>query len=117
MLSLLFIGLVIWAICTGRKAYLNVQLMDASNAGNAPRVQKLVRTNVDINARDIHGFTPLILAAYSGHIEVVKILLLAGANPRLTDNNGVNATTYAISQGHLEIADIISEYDRTRIFE
>ena len=110
MLSLIFIGLVIWAICAGRKAYLNVQLMDACNIGNAPRVDKLVRTNVDINARDAHGFTPLILAAYSGHMEVVRILLSAGANPHLTDNRGVNATMYALSQHHLDVVELIENY-------
>ena len=34
------------------------------------------------------GSTPLHIAAYKGHVEIVKILLERGANPRIADNEG-----------------------------
>lgn len=40
-----------------------------------------IRGGADVNAADSKGTTPLMCAAFHGHIEVVKALLAAGASP------------------------------------
>ncbi|KAJ3003600.1 palmitoyltransferase akr1 [Thoreauomyces humboldtii] len=44
--------------------------------------------------------TPLHWAARSGHIQMVNLLLKAGANPALKDNQGYNALHLAAHAGH-----------------
>jgi len=41
----------------------------------------LIRAGADVNAADDAGVTPLIRAAHRGHVDVVKVLLEAGADP------------------------------------
>ncbi len=43
---------------------------------------------VDLEARDWHGMTPLLLAANRNHLPVAQELLRAGADPELTDKFG-----------------------------
>jgi ankyrin repeat protein len=58
---------------------------------------------VDIDARDRHGQTALMIAAQQGHATVVSFLVehLAGLNH--TAKYGLSALMLAVIQGHLEI--------------
>jgi len=40
-----------------------------------------IRAGADVNARDALGTTPLMVAAFHGHTDVVRALLAAGASP------------------------------------
>ncbi len=112
MAFLLFIGilLAIWFIYTSRVAYCNMKLLDYALSGDEYKVRELLRTNADVNMHEPNGLTPLMVAAQRGHIRIVKLLLDAGANPRLTDNKGFNAQYHAIWYGHPEIAALIDQY-------
>jgi cytohesin len=50
-------------------------------------VRALLAAGADVDAKLSHGHTALMLAAGEGHLEIVKALLAAGANP-----NAVGAT-------------------------
>jgi ankyrin repeat protein len=57
-------------------------LMRAAEAGNPSDVRRLLKEGVDVNEKlDGIGLTALMLAAGRGHLEVVKVLLEAGADP------------------------------------
>lgn len=45
-------------------------------------------SGIDVNCRDLEGETPLMLAARRGLLEIVKELLLSGADPNAMDKNG-----------------------------
>ncbi|MBY0460434.1 MAG: ankyrin repeat domain-containing protein, partial [Gemmataceae bacterium] len=53
----------------------------AAAAGNAGGVKVLLHHKADVNADSGGGWTPLHHAARGGHLEVVKLLIAAGAKP------------------------------------
>jgi len=59
------------------------QLMVAAENGDLNRVREQLEKGVDVNARSQAGHTALMLAAAAGHLEVVKALVDAKANPNL----------------------------------
>ena len=50
-------------------------------------VQAIIEHGANVNAMNNRGQTPLWFACYDGQINLVKILLEAGADPTKTDNN------------------------------
>ncbi|XP_058684608.1 histone-lysine N-methyltransferase EHMT2-like isoform X1 [Poecile atricapillus] len=62
-------------------------LHHAAKNGNLEMVELLLGTGqVDVNAQDNGGCTPIIWAAEHKHIEVIRRLLTRGADVTLTDN-------------------------------
>ena len=50
-----------------------------------------------------------MIAAEQGHVEVVRLLLDAGADINLASNNGLTASMLAADQGHVEVARLLVE--------
>lgn len=67
-------------------------------AGLTRNVKRYVRNGGDVNVVDEHGRTALHYAVMQGHAEVVDALLLAGADPSLTDPRGESAIEMARRQ-------------------
>eukprot|EP01034_Spumella_vulgaris_P025289 gene25289-31727_t len=57
------------------------------------------------------GQTSLIIAASTGNVDIVKILLGHRANVYIKDDDGVSALYIACLKGHLEIAKLIIDAD------
>lgn len=56
-------------------------LMWASQIGHAWSINWLLTNiEVDVNQRDLKGYTPAMLAAYAGHVTILKMLAEAGAD-------------------------------------
>ncbi len=60
----------------------NLQLIRAAEKGETKKVQELIASGADINARDKQGWTPYLAASSNGHIEAMKILQSAGASTK-----------------------------------
>jgi ankyrin repeat protein len=76
-------------------------LLRAARAGNADTVRALLASpNVDVNAIDENGDTPLIEAARFGHDEVATALLTAKAQVNTKNNEGKTALMLASEGGH-----------------
>lgn len=81
--------------------------------GADPNVRDDVRTNyivfIGIKRIDVPGaeMTPLMLAAYSGYKDVVKVLLDAGADATAQDTIGQTAAEIALSRNYRDIHDLI----------
>lgn len=64
----------------GRGHNQKTPLLAAIKAKRYDMAFKLLEKNVDINAQDAHGYTPILLAILNSHVPLLKALLDAGAN-------------------------------------
>ncbi|MES2945667.1 MAG: ankyrin repeat domain-containing protein [Pseudomonadota bacterium] len=86
-----------------------IALHEAARSGRVSQIESLIRRGTAIDTPDEAGRTPLILAVISGQTAVVKRLLALGANPALTDRDGLNALQHARRLGLTGIAKLIEE--------
>jgi ankyrin repeat protein len=65
------------------------ELLEASSLCNGSKIKKLIEKGADVNGTGHpSGDRPLRIAAVNGHLDCVKILLEAGADPTLTAKSG-----------------------------
>lgn len=67
---------------------MQAELMEKVSANRLEGVVLLINKGVDVNFRDIAGFTPLIIAARKNYLQIVEALLKAGARPDIADDYG-----------------------------
>lgn len=65
----------------------------------------LLTEGADPNWRNVEGWTPLIIAAAQGHLEVVIVLLEAKADPNARNSYGRTPLMYASSYGRDAIVE------------
>ena len=61
----------------------------------------------DVNSRDRHGQTALMLAAHHGYRELVEALVEAGADLNVTAKYNLTALMLAIVAGHAAVARVL----------
>ena len=78
-------------------------LHNAVSAGNLAEVRRLVNARANVNARNNDRLTPLMIAAYRGHANVIRYLLSKGANARARQNQNHPRTAliYAVEKGNV----------------
>ncbi len=86
-------------------------LMKAVKNNDVAGVKKLIGQGVNVSELDGSGDAPLVMAAYEGHNEIVKMLLEAGADVTAVDP-GMKATALhaAAYAGRTEAAKLLIEY-------
>ena len=87
-------------------------LIPACERAHVDTVKLLLTTAIDVDHVNNLGWTCLLEIVILGdggprHVEVTKLVLAAGANPNLSDNNGVTALAHARSKGQREVALLI----------
>jgi ankyrin repeat protein len=84
------------------------QLMQAVKSNDVAHVKELIQQGANVNALDDNGDAPLVMAAYEGHNEILKLLLEAGADVSAVDP-GMKATALhaAAYAGRTEAAKLL----------
>ena len=85
------------------------ELMNAIKSANRPTLKKLLKKNPDLEARrfDPDCWTPLTLAAHLGHIEMVTLLLDAGADINQVEWANRTALSFAAEGGHADVVRVL----------
>jgi len=83
-------------------------VFEACEAGDVASVRRLLQVDRALpNAREAGGITPLHSAATEGRVEVVELLLSAGANVNATNQWNVTPIYLAAALGHKEVCSLL----------
>lgn len=72
---------------------------EAAVTGDVELVEMLIANGADVDDRDVHGYTPLLLAIQEGHTDIAKVLIKNGAdvNARAVNDGGEDVTPLYLS--------------------
>ncbi len=89
-------------------------LIPAAHHGHVETVRELLRTTIDIDHVNRLGWTALLEAVILGdgspaYVEIVRLLVGAGANVSLPDRDGATPLAHAKRAGHAAIVRILSD--------
>lgn len=87
-------------------------LLVASFNGSEEVISRLLGAGADINTRSPASMTPLMIAAESGKVDAVRVLLQNQANPYSETNEGLTAALIAEKKEHTEIVNLILSPDQ-----
>jgi len=84
-------------------------LMQAADRGDMKAVQQILATKPDLNARDQGGQTALIHACQNPHAtpEMVRALLVAGADVNYRGRNDYSALAWAMARGNHAVVQVL----------
>lgn len=75
---------------------LGEDLLVACKEGKLDKIKVILEQEIElIEYKNSKGWTPLIVAAFNQHYEIVKLLIDLGANPNATNINGTTVLMYA----------------------
>ena len=80
--------------------------MRASLNGDIAQVRAMLAIGVDPNSKTKHGYTALMGAALNGHLDIIKILLDAGADPEV-EASGKTPIDLSTTLGFEEITRLL----------
>ena len=86
------------------------ELLRVAESGDVDELKLLLPRVVDINARNRHGTTALMKAAFFNHEPVVRLLLERGADPNLARNDSFTPLAIAAFFGHAETVKTLIEF-------
>ena len=86
------------------------ELLRVAESGDVDEMERLLSRVADINARNRHGMTALMKAAFFGHEPAVRVLLEHGADPNLMRNDSFTALALAAFFGYGEVVKTLIEF-------
>ncbi len=99
------------AVAAARNAKASSAIHDAAVNGELAMVRALVKNNPGlVFNKDDSGETPLHLAAYMGHKDVVEFLLESKADVNAKDNSGMTPMHMASLYGYKDVAELLRQH-------
>jgi ankyrin repeat protein len=72
-------------------------------------VKTFIINNVDLNAKNERGFTPLHIAALNGNDDLIR-LMIDRADPNITDSDGLTPLHFATNEGYIECVKALIDH-------
>jgi serine/threonine-protein phosphatase 6 regulatory ankyrin repeat subunit B len=89
--------------------------MIAANDGHLDICRLLIDKGAHLEAKDINGWTPLILASWEGHIEIARLLCDRGADFEASDSRGKRPLHFAAMYGDISVVKELIEVRNVEI--
>ena len=90
---------------------LQTALLNAVQANDLPAVTDLIKRGADVNKRGPTPYTPLMVAAGRGYVQVTDLLLAAGADVHALDSTlGASALHKAAQSGVADVARLLLDH-------
>ena len=88
------------------------EIHDAAKNGDLEKVKALLKANPDLvfSKDDKFGGTPLHLAAYWNHKDVLELLLTNKADVNVRDNNGNTPLALAANSNYTEVIELLRQH-------
>ncbi|KAK3787973.1 hypothetical protein RRG08_047580 [Elysia crispata] len=96
----------------GQGPLLSWAVIDASEAGIYDLVEVLCKKKKVTVNMSTENHSALMIAAKNGRLDIVKLLLNFGADPRLTNKRMETALKYALSNGHTKCANALLQKNK-----
>lgn len=111
-LAVSFITFLTPIVLRGNVVSANERLLQAAQDGDLVAVRSALShkgavEEVDVNVRGSKNRTPLMWAADTGHLDVVKYLTKKGAKINATDNRSMTALMLASYHGYTEVVEFL----------
>ncbi|UGT60979.1 ankyrin repeat domain-containing protein [Nocardia asteroides] len=79
------------------------RIFDLARTGAAARLAGYLDAGVPVDLSNDRGDTLVMLAAYHGHVDAVRVLLERGADPDLANDRGQTPLAGAVFKGETEV--------------
>jgi len=83
------------------------KLFDYAREGKTPELRQYLEAGIPLNIRNGKGDTFLMLAAYHGKVDTVRMLLEKGADPDLLNDRGQSPLSGAIFKDYPEVVEAL----------
>lgn len=83
--------------------------VQSAEKGDYSAVVAFLSSGVDINARDEHGWTPLMVSTFNGKEKVALLLIRSGADVRAKDAAGYGPLHWAAFNGYSNVVKLLIE--------
>ena len=88
----------------------DISIHDAAKDGNIKAVKQHLAAGADVDVKDNHGRTSLLMAAWWDHKETVELLIGAGADVNAMAGNGVTPLDLSIKLNLSEITELLRKH-------
>ena len=75
--------------------------------GSVHKIMKLIKIGAQVNARSLHGMTPLMVAARRNRGTICAFLITKGALLNVKDHEGMTVLDYAISTNNIKLCRLL----------
>ena len=100
-----FAGLLLAAALPTFGIAADLRLIDAVKKADVRTAKSLVAAKLDVNAAEVDGSTALHWAAQRDNVELVDLLLAAGANPKVSTRYKITPMYFAAMNGNAAIIE------------
>lgn len=95
---------------------LATKLFDYARKGSTAELDQYVSAGIPANMTNQKGDTLLMLAAYHGHADTVRMLLQKGADANVLNDRGQSPLAGAVFKAHDDVVKVLFEEGKADIY-